>query len=96
MQGKSNDWFLYVKQDWTELKYSNFISICRGGVCQSSGTHNTTFYQEKFADREKRDLLDPCENEENGYTWSVMQGNHEVQNKLLNNLYFILVGLWFP
>lgn len=73
---------------------SNFISIYRGWVCQLSGTHNTTFYQEKFADREKRGLLVTCENKENGCAWSDIQGNYEVQNKVLKNIfYFILVGL---
>ena len=63
----------------------NFISICRRGVCPLFGTHNTSFYPDKFAAREIRQLMVACENKENGCTWSDILGNYEVKKKIVNN-----------
>ena len=57
----------------------NFISICRRGVCPLFGTHNTSFYPDKCAAREIRQLMVACENKENGCTWSDILGNYEVK-----------------
>ena len=78
----------------TGLKWVNFISLYRDGICPLFGTHNTSFYPDKFAARQLRQLVVACENKENGCTWNDILGNYEVKNKLLKNLfYFILVGL---
>ena len=63
----------------------NFISICRRGVCPLFGTHNTSFYPDKCAAREIKQLMVACENKENGCTWSDILGNYEVKKKIVNN-----------
>ena len=55
----------------------------RNGVCPIFGTHNTTSYPDKFADREIRDLTVTCENKENGCRWSDRLGNYEVREAVL-------------
>ena len=51
----------------------------RDGKCPIFGTHNTTFYPDKFADREIKDLTIICENKEDGCTWTDRLGNYEVK-----------------
>ena len=52
----------------------------RDGICPLFGTHNTTFYADKFADRQIRQLVVACENKENGCTWTDTLGSYEVKN----------------
>ena len=56
----------------------------RNGVCPIFGTHNTTSYPDKFADREIRDLTVTCENNKNGCRWSDRLGNYEVRKTFLH------------
>ena len=60
------------------LPYIIFISFYRDGVCPIFGTHNTSFFTDKYADREIKDLIVICENKENGCAWSDRLGNYEV------------------
>ena len=56
----------------------NLISTFRDGVCPLFGTHDTTFYPDKFADGKIRELTVICENKEHGCSWSDILGNYEV------------------
>ena len=64
------------------LLYIIFISFYRDGICPIFGTHNTTFFTDKYADREIKDLIVICENNENGCAWSDILGNYEVRIQL--------------
>ena len=68
-----------------------FVSVCliyhtlsyRNGVCPIFGTHNTTTFPDKFADREIRGLTVTCENKESGCKWNGRLANYEVRNAVL-------------
>ena len=64
------------------------MSIYRDGICSLFGTHDTSFYPDKFAAREITQLTVTCDNKENGCSWSDVLGNFEVLKKLLNNLLY--------
>ena len=70
------------KRQGAEMKVNDILTlICfgyRNGQCPLFGTHNPTFYPDKFADRQIRQLLVTCENNENGCTWTDTLGNYEV------------------
>ena len=53
----------------------------RNGQCPLFGTHNPTFYPDKFADRQIRQLVVTCENKENGCAWSDTLEKYEVTTK---------------
>lgn len=62
------------------------MSIYRDLICPLFGTHDTSFYPDKFAAREITQLTVTCDNKENGCSWSHVLGNFKVHKKLLNNL----------
>ena len=47
-------------------------------MCPLFGSHNTAFYPDKFVDREIRQLVVICENEESGCSWRDKFRNYEV------------------
>ena len=89
LKNQIKDW-IFFRNMWC----SNLIFMFRDGLCLLFGTHDTTFYPDKFADREIKQLTVICENKENGCTWSDILGNYEVFTKSLNNAFsYIFVEL---
>lgn len=70
-----------------DISFDHPIISYRDGKCPIFGTHNTTFYLDKFADREIKDLTIVCENKEDGCTWTDKLGNYEVNIKSHIELY---------
>ena len=65
--------------------------LYRDGICPIFGTHNTSYFTDKYADREIKDLIVICENNENGCAWSGRLGMYEVRIHSENTIFFKVI-----